>query len=60
MEQQQREQQRGEDLQVWPPTLGIETAVPSYEVQLHNIIIDAWVIICSVDCKWNLGLRTSE
>ena len=28
MGQQQREEERGEDLQVWPPALGIETAVP--------------------------------
>ena len=28
MGQQQREEERGEDPQVWPPALGIETAVP--------------------------------
>ena len=28
MGQQQRGEERGEDLQVWPPALGIETAVP--------------------------------
>ena len=28
MSQQQREEERGEDLQEWSPALGIETAVP--------------------------------
>ena len=28
MGQQQREEGRGEDPQVWPPALGIETTVP--------------------------------
>ena len=28
MGQQQREEERGEDLHVWPPALGMETAVP--------------------------------
>ena len=28
MGQQQREEERGEDPQIWPPALGMETAVP--------------------------------
>ena len=41
MGQQQREEERGEDLKVWPLRWKLKQQFPGYEVQQHNIIIDA-------------------
>ena len=54
MGQQQREEQRREDRKACPPTLGIETAVPGYEVKQRNIIIDALWGVVTGDGHYNV------
>ena len=40
MDGEKREEESREDHQVWPPSLGTQTAVPGYNIRQYNIIID--------------------
>ena len=63
MGQQQREEERGEDPQIWPPALGIETAVPRLQdatAQHHHRCPWGWAREMDTTMHEIVGSRSRE